>query len=214
MSWGRRRPFIFVGAIGCIICMLGLASAKAAVHALAALFKTDPYSAISRGLILASAISCLFGLYVAIQPLQAGIRSLIVDSCPAHQQAIASAWASRLTNVGNIIGYLFGFIPVKTLLPFLDITQFAWLCIVASVILSLTVYITCHFTKEQDPRHLPSPTNASKSLLSTLRYIIWSAKTMPRTIRQICTVQFFAWLGWFPYLFYISSYVGDLCIDF
>jgi solute carrier family 45 protein 1/2/4 len=210
--WGRRRPFILAGTIGCIVCMLGLATTKPVIHTLAGFVNADPYSSASRGLILALAISCLAGLYIAIQPLQAGIRSLIVDSCPAHQQTIASAWASRLTGVGNIIGYLFGFVPVRYLLPSLRVSQFAWLCIVATVILGITSSITCYFIKEQNPRTLPSPMIESRSFFATLRHIAWSARTMPKMIRQVCVVQFFAWLGWFPYLFYISSYVGDLCM--
>lgn len=211
LSWGRRRPFIAAGTFGCVICMLALASTKTAIHTLASLVNADPYSTISRGFILTSAILCLFGLYVSIQPLQAGIRSLIVDSCPAHQQTIASAWASRLTGVGNIVGYLFGFVPVRHFLPSLQISQFAWLCVVATAILSITTCITCYFINEEDPRNLPSPGSEIKSFVATLRHIAWSARTMPRTIRQVCVVQTFAWMGWFPYLFYISSYVGDLC---
>jgi solute carrier family 45 protein 1/2/4 len=68
-----------------------------------------------------------------IQPLQGGIRALIVDKCPAAQQAQASAYASLMTGVGNIVGYLFGFVSLKTIFPFLDITQFTWLCLVASL---------------------------------------------------------------------------------
>ena len=210
-SFGQRRPFILAGALGCIFCMLALASTKTGIHMIASFFNADPYSVVSRGFILASAILCLFGLYVFIQPLQAGVRSLIVDTCPAHQQTLASAWASRLTGVGNIVGYLFGFVPHRTFLPALDITQFAWLCLVASMLLASTVFITCFCIREPDPKTLPSPALESSSFLGTFRQILWSVKTMPSTIRQVCVVQFFAWLGWFPYLFYISSYVGDLC---
>ncbi|KIW09335.1 hypothetical protein, variant [Verruconis gallopava] len=210
LSWGRRRPFILAGAVGCVFCMLGLASSKTVIHGIASALGANPFSTISRGFVLMSAILFLFGLYIFIQPLQAGIRSLIVDSCPTQQQIIASAWASRLTGVGNIIGYLFGFVPVRRLFPSLNISQFAWLCLVASLVLSLTVISTCHFIKEQDPRTLPSTVSEKRSFLGTIKHILWSAKTMPKKIQDVCVVQFFAWLGWFPYLFYISSYVGDL----
>ena len=191
--------------------MLTLASSKSAVHTIAAFFDCDPYSATARGFILALAISCLFGLYVFIQPLQAGVRSLIVDTCPAYQQSLASAWASRLTGAGNIVGYLFGFVPVRTIFPYLNITQFSWLCLVAAILLSVTVLVTCYFIIEPDPKTLPSSTQDGTSFMGTFRHIVWSIRTMPPTVRQVCVVQFFAWLGWFPYLFYISSYVGDLC---
>ena len=100
------------------------------------------------------------------------------------------------------------------MIPKLDITQFAWLCIVASMLLLSTVSVTCFFVQEQDPRALPSAGGGKTSFVGTFRHILWSAKTMPDVIKQVCIVQFFAWMGWFPYLFYISSYVGDLCKRF
>jgi solute carrier family 45 protein 1/2/4 len=32
-------------------------------------------------------------------------------------------------------------------------------------------------------------------------------------IKKVCEVQFFAWIGWFPFLFYITTYIGDLYFD-
>jgi solute carrier family 45 protein 1/2/4 len=208
ISWGRRKPFIVGGAIGSVICMLGLACTKATIQFLAGVFHADIHSTFVRAVVLLSAILWLLGLNLAIQPLQSGIRALIVDKCPAHQQAEVSAWASRTTGVGNVLGYFFGFVPLRNIFPFLHITQFSWLCVVASVVLSVTVAVTCLFIKEQDPRDLPSSVPSGSSFWST---VIWSTKTMPPAIRQVYVVQFFAWLGWFPYLFYVSSYVGDLC---
>lgn len=181
------------------------------IHSLASLIDANIHGSAVRGVILCTAIFWLLGLNIFIQPLQAGIRSLIVDRCPADQQVLASAWASRLTGVGNIVGYLFGFVPIRRMLPFFAISQFSWLCLVASVILAFTTVVTCSSIKEQDPWTLAAPATEGTSFKATLRYIVWSAKTMPSAVRQVCLVQFFAWLGWFPYLFYISSYVGNLC---
>ncbi|QDS70402.1 hypothetical protein FKW77_009382 [Venturia effusa] len=143
-------------------------------------------------------------------PLQAGIRALIVDNCPARQQVEASAWASRITGAGNMIGYLFGFIPVHSIMPLIDMSQFAWLCIVASLILSSTVGITLILIQEKDPRLLPAPLGEGLSFVKTVKHIVWSAQAMPYSVFEVCKVQFFAWMGWFGYLFYISSYVGNL----
>jgi solute carrier family 45 protein 1/2/4 len=208
IPWGRRKPFIVGGTIGSVVCMLGLACTKEIIHIMASVIHANIHSAAIRTLVLLSAIFWLLGLNLSIQPLQSGVRALIVDKCPPHQQSHASAWASRVTGIGNIVGYFFAFVPLRKILPFLHITQFSWLCVVASIALSAAVTVTCLFIKEQDPRSLPSPIIVGSSFWST---VIWSAKTMPRAIRQVCLVQFFAWLGWFPYLFYVSTYVGDLC---
>ncbi|GAB7355659.1 hypothetical protein MBLNU459_g6371t1 [Dothideomycetes sp. NU459] len=37
---------------------------------------------------------------------------------------------------------------------------------------------------------------------------------MPIAIRRVCRVQFFSWIGWFPFLFYATSYIGDLYSSF
>ncbi|KAF3920907.1 hypothetical protein ABW21_db0208471 [Orbilia brochopaga] len=33
---------------------------------------------------------------------------------------------------------------------------------------------------------------------------------LPNRIRAICFIQFFAWLGWFPFLFFSSTWVGEI----
>lgn len=35
---------------------------------------------------------------------------------------------------------------------------------------------------------------------------------LPPSIRSICYTQFFAWIGWFPILFYTSVWVGEIYI--
>lgn len=202
--WGRRRPFILGGAIGCVVCMLGLAVTKPSFHLLAQIWQWNIKDGASQTWILLSAISWILGLNFFIQPLQAGIRALIVDNCPARQQAEASAWASRITGIGNIVGYLFGFIPVHSIMPLIDMSQFAWLCIVASFILSATVGITCVLIQEKDPQSLSAPLGEGPSFVKTVKHIMWSVQALPYSISEVCKVQFFAWLGWFPYLFYIS----------
>lgn len=204
VSWGRRRPFILGGAIGAATCMLGLASTKSVWRLLATRFGADPLSDSVRMLMILSAIFWLYSLNVFLQPLQSGNRALIVDSCPSRQQTLAAAWASRVVGLGNIIGYLASYLPVNKLLPFLPITQFPWLCVVTTVFLMTGVTLTCIFINEKDPRTLPLPSSQRKGFLGTSSHILWSYKTMPETVRQVCKVQFFAWMAWFPYMFYIT----------
>lgn len=40
---------------------------------------------------------------------------------------------------------------------------------------------------------------------------IWRAfNKLPGELQRICNVQFFAWMGWFPFLFYTTSWVGEI----
>lgn len=49
-----------------------------------------------------------------------------------------------------------------------------------------------------------------QSFLATLRSIYTSTLTLPPAIRTLCFVQFFAWIGWFPILFFTSVWVSDI----
>ncbi|KAF2404541.1 MFS general substrate transporter [Trichodelitschia bisporula] len=210
LRWGRRRPFIAAGAAGVVVSMLGLASTRTVLHTVLGAMGANIHGGGVRTVVILSAVGWLWLLNFFIQPLQAGIRALIVENCPAAQQTQASAWASRVTGVGNVVGYFFGYVPVDTVWPGLGVSQFTWLSLVAAVCLTTTVVVTCLCVRERDPRELPLPPGGGKSPREMWRYIVWSARTMPSEVRRVCMVQFFAWMGWFPYLFYITSYIGDL----
>ncbi|TFY82103.1 hypothetical protein EWM64_g1909 [Hericium alpestre] len=49
-----------------------------------------------------------------------------------------------------------------------------------------------------------------KTFKQEMRDLWDNARTLPYVIRQICIIQFFAWLAWFPILFYTTLYIGDL----
>lgn len=70
--------------------------------------------------------------------VQAGIRAFIVDYAPTHQQEDANSWAGRVTGIGNILGYLSGYMNLPHIFPWLGNTQFKVLCVIASV--SLCTY--------------------------------------------------------------------------
>ncbi|KAH8928594.1 hypothetical protein BT69DRAFT_490252 [Atractiella rhizophila] len=42
---------------------------------------------------------------------------------------------------------------------------------------------------------------------------IWqSIVYLPPSVRKVCYVQFFAWLGWFPFLFYSTTYIVEVIL--
>jgi solute carrier family 45 protein 1/2/4 len=211
LRWGRRRPFILVGASGTVFCILGLASTRTTVNYVINFLSGNIHSGTSVAFRIIVAISWLYSLNFFIQPFQGGIRALIVDICPARQQAQASAYASLMTGLGNITGYLFGFVNFKEFIGLSGVSQFTFLCIIAAIAVSTTVGLTCLFIIEEDPTSLVVPQIEGGSVFSRMKHIIWSIKTMPPVIQKVCVIQFFAWMGWFPFLFYISSFVGNMC---
>jgi solute carrier family 45 protein 1/2/4 len=54
----------------------------------------------------------------------------------------------------------------------------------------------------RDSNHKPTP-------LSMVLKIFRMTTTLPPRIRAICHVQFWTWIGWFPFLFYSPTWVGE-----
>ncbi|KAK5157609.1 hypothetical protein LTR04_005410 [Oleoguttula sp. CCFEE 6159] len=165
------------------------------------------------GIRIASVIVAVFWVYVlniSIQPLQAGIRAFIVDNCPAHQQTQASAWASRMQGIGNIVGYVAGFSSLSTALPLPNVSQFQGLSLIASLALASTVLLSCLAISEKDVTASLLPAAERIGFLGIFQHVKESARRMPVRIRRVCAVQFCAWMGWFPFLFYSTTYVGEL----
>jgi solute carrier family 45, member 1/2/4 len=125
----------------------------------------------------------------------------------------ANAMASRMTGVGNIIGYIAGFANLPALVPFLGDTQFKDLCAIASIALASTVVLSCVVIKERDPRLEGPPAKDKAGVFSFFRKIFSSIKRLPPQTAKVCMVQFCAWIGFFPMLFYTSSYIAEIYVE-
>lgn len=136
----------------------------------------------------------------------------MVDCAPTHQQEAANAMASRVTGIGNIIGYCFGYINLPKYMWFFGNTQFKVLCVIASIALGVTVAISTSIIQERDPR-LEGPPARDKGVLAFFRGVFSSIRNLPPQTRKVCEVQFFAWIGWFGFLFYLSTYVAELYVE-
>ena len=75
----------------------------------------------------------------------------------------------------------------------------------------LTLAISCSTIAEADPRLLSEPLDKSSGgVIAFFQSLFHSVQGLPRQIRRVCYVQLFAWVGWFPFLFYVTTYVGGL----
>lgn len=204
ISWGRRRPFIVGGAIGTILSLVFLAWLQEIMKALTRYSYGDADENNFGTVVIVLAIIGVYLLNISIQPLQMGLRAAIIENCPKSQQEQASSWASRLTGVGNIVGYLAGIADLSKILPFYSLTQFQGLCLVASVALAIGVSMTCIAITEQNPEHILVTTETLR-LSSYFRQLKRTYRAMPWRVRRVCKIQFCAWLGWFPVLFYSTT---------
>jgi len=156
------------------------------------------------------AIVSFYLLDFALNALQASLRNLLLDVTPPEQLNAGNAWHSRMTNAGNIVGYGFGFLPLAQLpvLRLLGGDQFRKFCVVSTIILVITVWITC-WTQEETARESRRVEKENK--LGDVIRTIWVAATkLPKPIRRVCLVQVFAFMGWFPFLFYSTTYIGQI----
>jgi len=208
--WGKRRPYIASGAIATITALFCLAWAKEIVGILLSIFglgKEAPV--IASGTIIFAAMM-IYVLDFVINVIQAGIRALIVDTAPMHQQNDANAWASRMSGVGNIMGFLAGYVDLPKLLPILGNTQFKVLCVLASLAMMITASITCTTIQERDPSRNTEPVKGNDGVIGFIRSLYHSVLRLPLQVGKVCKVQFFAWIGWFPFLFYTTTWIAGL----
>ncbi|PIL29401.1 transporter [Ganoderma sinense ZZ0214-1] len=200
--FGRRRPYMIVGSLLCTLAMLLLGFTRP----FASLFSSSA-SALNNVLTIWLAILALFTIDFSINAVQAVDRALIVDTLPSADQADANAWAARMLGFGSVAGYFIGNIDMTAVFPFFGNTELEVLAVVGSFLLLITHAVTAFCTKE---RIVVSSSNSHKSFASELRDIWDNAFSLPPVIRQICMIQFFSWVGWFPVLFYTTAFIGDL----
>ncbi|RDW78792.1 putative sucrose transporter [Aspergillus mulundensis] len=213
ISWGKRKPFMVVGGAVTIATLLALAWVKEAVGGIFAVFGGDSKSEGAKITVIVVATMIMWCLDFAINTVQAGIRCFIVDNAPAHQQESANAWASRMTGVGNIIGYILGYINLPKLFPFLGHTRFQILCALSSISLVVTLLISCSYIQERDPRLDGPPPSGSMGVVGFFKQVFKSIKHLPPQATKVCEVQIAAWIAWFPFLFYATTYIGQLYVN-
>ncbi|KAF0556687.1 MFS general substrate transporter [Gigaspora margarita] len=205
-KYGRRRPYIVIGSIAVVIAFVSIGWTKSIVG----LF-------FSKDMVDITAIwLAVFSLYVldfAINAVMAGCRALIVDSLPPSQQEEGTAWAGKMVGIGSVIGYFMGYINLVYFFPFLGGTQLQVLCVLASIILLASDALTCWAIPEKINK---SSSSSSISIWATIQEVTYSItksfNSLPKKIQLLCNVQLFAWMGWFPFLFYTSSWVAEIYI--
>ncbi|CAH1760920.1 1092_t:CDS:2, partial [Entrophospora sp. SA101] len=203
--FGRRRPFMVIGSLIVAIALMFIGWTQEIVYSL-----VDEESPTSLTLKKILAVFSFYLLDFAINAIQASCRALIVDSLSTSQQEEGTAWAGRMIGIGGVAGYFMGFIDLPAVFPFLGGTQLQVLCALASIILLSSIGITCWTISEKVLQRSDETKNPLVEAFEVLATIIKSFRNLPRTVRLLCTTQFFAWIGWFPFLFYATVWVSEL----
>lgn len=207
---GRRRPFMVLGAVATTVSLLCLSWSRNIISALTG--TSDPDVLNKRT--IPFAVFWVYALDFSISVIQAAARAFIVDNVPTRQQGDANAWAARMIGLGNIAGFVLGSVdlPHSRGGAWLGHTQFQALSSCAALALLVTVAPACWFITERDP-NLDVTVTANTSTTGLTQIWRETAAAMRRLspqTRLACQTEFFAWIGYFPMLFYSSTYVGTL----
>ncbi|KAF9933182.1 hypothetical protein FBU30_006348 [Linnemannia zychae] len=225
LDWkmGRRRPFILIGAILTVLSMYMVAYAKEIAQFLTGDDKGaggratvgfeagngDDVESAVKVWTIGLAVIGFYCLDFSINAVQASCRSLIMDIPPTDQQEIGNAWSGWMNNLGSVIGFFAGNLDlVKHFAPVLGDSQIKILANLAMIFFITCLSISC--LSVQEIPYIPKEEDKNRSVCSTIGNIWRAFRALPGEIQRICNVQFFAWMGWFPFLFYSTTWVGEI----
>lgn len=163
----------------------------------------------ARQLTILSTVVSVFALDTALNALMACCRCLIVDCLPAEKQKIAQAYASQVSGACQLLSYVLGTTDVHNLFSWLAESQFKIVLIYSAAASVFGAILTCWAVEE---RILVSrgKDEARQDIFTILGNILRTAQTLPPRIRSICFAQILVWHAWFPFLFYSSTWMGEV----
>jgi len=191
--WGRRRPFIFFGAIFIIIGLALISNASDI-----GVWMGDTGDSHVRGIVMA--IIGFWILDLSNNTVQGPCRALLVDVAPPEQQAIGGSFFSFMLGIGSLVGYFTGHLKLTKFLPFMG-TDTRALLTIAMIVLAVCICLTVFTTKEP-------PFMSEGPMENPFKKIYVGLIKMPSIVFRVCIVQFFVWVGWFTYIVYMSTWVG------
>ena len=193
--FGRRIPYLFVGAAAAVavMCLLpnagsfGMAVGTALIFGLFALMLLDT------------------SINMAMQPF----KMLVGDMVNEKQKAKAYSIQSFLCNAGSVVGFLFPYIfaaiglsnvAAEGVVP----DTVIWSFYIGAAILILCVIYTVAKVREWPPKEYAEYNSASEEKEESANWITL-LKNAPSTFWKVGLVQFFCWAG----MLYMWTYVVD-----
>ncbi|KAN0061035.1 hypothetical protein ACQY0O_006769 [Thecaphora frezii] len=206
---GRRRPLLAIGAVICCaaVLMLGFARELASLFAAAG-------SATHASVSVCIAVIAVYVVDFSINAVTALNRALMIDVASIEDQAAANAWAARLSGAGSVVSFLIGNLDLPTIFPSVfGRTQIQILSVITCLFVVSTHVIVLLLVQEQVLVR-SAPRNGDRQrcfgLAHIARDLTRQARHLPEPIMAIFKIQFFAWIGWFPIMFYTTVWVGDI----
>ena len=200
--FGRRIPYLFIGALVAVIVMcllpnagsLGMAVSTAMVFGLVSLMFLDT------------------SINMAMQPF----KMLVGDMVNEKQKALAYSIQSFLCNAGSLVGYVFPFfftflgisnIAPKGVIPDSVIYSFY----IGAAILILCVIYTTAKVKEMPPKEYAEYHGLDKPLNEEKVNWLKLLRDAPSAFWTVGLVQFFSWAAFLYMWNYTNGAIAETC---
>ncbi|WP_311441515.1 MFS transporter [Hoylesella enoeca] len=200
--FGRRIPYLFVGAAIAVLvmCLLpnagsfGMAVGTAMIFGLIALMFLDT------------------SINMAMQPF----KMLVGDMVNEKQKALAYSIQSFLCNAGSVAGFIFPFLftalgIANTAAPGVIPDSVIWSFYVGAGILILCVIYTTIKVKEWNPQEYAAYNGLDKPLDEEKVNLIQLLRKAPSTFWTVGVVQFFCWAAFMYMWTYTNGTIADTC---
>jgi maltose/moltooligosaccharide transporter len=195
-TWGRRRPFFFIGAVLASIALFLMPNSSALWMAVAVLWLMDG------------------AINVSMEPF----RAFVGDKLGPSQQTAGFAMQTFFIGWGAVIASLLPTIfadllgvsnvPVGGGIP--DTVRYSFYC--GGAIYMAAVMWTVLTAQELPPENLEAfraEQRRSKGLVHALKEILGGFTKMPKTMVQLAAVQFFTWIALFAMWIYTTNAIGE-----
>ena len=200
--FGRRIPYLFVGALVAVLVMcllpnagsLGMAVSTAMVFGLISLMFLDT------------------SINMAMQPF----KMLVGDMENEKQKALAYSIQSFLCNAGSLVGYVFPFlftflgisnVAAKGVVPDSVIYSFY----IGAAILILCVIYTSAKVKEMPPKEYAEYHGLDKPLNEEKVNVVKLLRNAPKAFWTVGLVQFFSWAAFLYMWNYTNGAIAETC---
>ncbi|EME30800.1 sucrose transporter, GPH family isoform 1 [Galdieria sulphuraria] len=208
--WGRRRPFIFMGALLIVFGMLVLSTAdplgslfgeRNACHSPTEGSQPRCTFTVTLGII------GLWILNIAINVVQGPARAIVADLVNTEQQTKANSILTGVMGLSNLFGNLLGrFVPAEV--PLFG-SNFRFLFSLGMILVPLSVLPTLLLGHERPLGRQPASLVSSTSGILGVFLDVWrSFVSMPKEMSKVSLVYFLSWAAFSPFQFYTTDWIG------
>ena len=199
-KWGRRKPYLYIGAIVAVIVMALLPNSGS--------FDMTVKAALAFGAIMLMLLDT--SINMAMQPFKMMVGDMVND----EQKTKAYSIQSLLCNAGSLVGYLFPYIftwlGVKSVAPEGQIPDtVTWSFYIGAAILILCVLYTGAKVKEWNPEDYAKYNGIKKEETEEKKNLLQLLISAPAAFWQIGLVQFFSWFAFLYMWTYTTGGIAE-----